>query len=88
MAEQTDAPKWLELVDLSRIELKPGDTLLIKPTEATGFFDWELVDQIEEHLRLLFPEERYPGLRIAVLAVAADVGVIGSAQDPTTDPER
>lgn len=81
MSEQTEPPAWLKLVDLSRIELNPGDTLLIKPTDAMGFFGWELVEELEAHLRHLFPEERYPGVRIAVLAVAADVGVLAAPKD-------
>jgi hypothetical protein len=81
MGERTEPPAWLELVDLSRIELNPGDTLLVKPTASMGFFEWELVEQIEEHLRHLFPEEHYPGVRIAVLGVAADVGVLATPKD-------
>lgn len=87
-ADQTQPPAWLELVDLSRIELKPGDTLLIKPKESAGFFPWELVEEMEGHLRQLFPQEIYPGVRIAVLAVSADVGVLAAAPDPSDHPER
>lgn len=64
-------PLWFELVDLARIDLRPGDFLVAKPSGALGSL-WP--EQYDELLRWL--TEQFPEARIVVIPIAVDLGVI------------
>jgi hypothetical protein len=63
--------RTLEVVDLARVAVKAGDTLLVRPTPGTGFFDRPTIDEIHEYL-----ESEFPGVKVVVLAAMADVAVV------------
>lgn len=81
-----DAPECdpLELVDLARVTVKPGDKLLIRPRPEF----WPLGDDFIE--RLIADLERlFPGVQVIILPAPVDVAVIegdGAAPPEKPDP--
>lgn len=65
----------VEVLDLARVALKPGDTLLVRPKECADIVTAEQADEWTEYLcAVLVP--LYPGVRVLVLPVPSDMAVI------------
>lgn len=79
---ESDAPRDpLELVDLARVKVSPGDKLLVCPRDCTGIVSAAQAEEWAAHLRRdLAPH--FPGVEILVLPLVAEVAVIeGGADD-------
>lgn len=79
-ADAVRKPSPLELVDLARITVKPGDKLLIKPKDTD--LPPEYYKELAAHLRVAFAPH-LPGVGILLLPLAADVAVIEGSGAPT-----
>lgn len=75
--------RTLEVVDLARVTVKPGDTLLVRPARETGFLDSSTASELKRYL-----EAQFPGVRVLVIAgLTVDVSVIEGA-NPETEETR
>lgn len=76
-----DAPRDpLELVDLARLKVAPGDKVLVRPHDCTGI---ATPDQAEEWARYLREDlgPHFPGVQFFVLPLHAEVAVIEGGGD-------
>lgn len=70
-----EKPDWLEFVEFARLQVGPGDTIAVRPTKALYLEPQQMVE-LAEQLREWFPDDRYPDLRVIVLAPGMDLAVI------------
>ncbi len=70
----------VEVVDLARVELKRGDTLLVRPRECAGIVNADQAREWADWLREYFAP-RHPGVEVLVLPLASEVAVIGGGTD-------
>lgn len=75
-----DRPDWLEFVEFARLQVRPGDTIAVRFTEALYLEPQQMVE-LAEQLRSWFPDDQYPDLRVIVLAPGMDLAVIPERTD-------
>lgn len=73
--------KWFDLVEVARVELKPGETLVVKPRDAVGWFGPDAALELQDYIL-----SQLPDLRVLVMPLQVDLGVL--AQDPADTPAR
>ncbi len=67
--------RTIEVVDLARVDLKPGDTLLVRPKECADIANADQAEEWAKYLRAVL-EPFHPGVRVLVLPLPSDVAVI------------
>jgi hypothetical protein len=82
---ESTRPPWpsrVEAVEIAKLDLKPGDTLIVKAKDDAPFGP-EVSQELQE-----FFEYWYPYLRIVVIGMPVRLEVVRTAPDRPADPER
>ena len=73
MTESTGAPEWpsrVEAVEIAKLDLKPGDTLIVNAKDGGGFTPY-VAEELQDFLQSWLPD-----VHIVVVGLPLDLQVI------------